>query len=310
MPLTLRPALIPPDAHAPIHGLWVWDVPGIRVWAPFVSADVCKDSDDWWEASREGMPLNEHAREIGMDFTVFAGKPVYPEYQDRFHLWPAAKGPLRYLATRPIVRGWDMPGTLACVWMQLVPVQRPAATKTEDPLVRLHILAELMADVSVVEFGRQVQSVSSQQFPQATQYIDWADPAAWAKERNDLVSCREKLKRECGIHLFPGPVAWLDRLEPVRHWLMGLTPGVAMSEPPGRLLLDWSCTRLQQGFKSAYHYGEVERGGGRYKDLPEKNWASHLLNALEYAVARLDRAAGTEAKVEALTFENYLGRMR
>lgn len=272
-PLKVKPAVVPPppEAEEPIRGLYVYTVPGIDVWLPFLSADPLKDSEDFWEQAREGTPQNEFLREYGVDFGVFEGKPVYPEYQDRFHLWPADRGPLRYVANRPIIRGWDIPGPLACAWVQVVPIPKPGSKKTDDPAARIHVLAEMMADSSVSEFGNMVKSFSATQFPQATQYLDWCDPAAWAKQPNDKVSARDELRRKCDIHLNQGPVTLLDRLEPVRRWLTGLMAAAPLGDPPGKFILDWSCLRIRDAMKSGYHYGEIQKGSGRYRDVPEKN---------------------------------------
>ena len=56
----------------------------------------------------------------------------------------------------------------------------------------------------------------------------------------------------------------------------------------GKLLIDPNCPRLKEAFKSAYHFKTLPGAQARYHDIPEKNWASHLMNALEYALGRLD----------------------
>jgi hypothetical protein len=50
----------------------------------------------------------------------------------------------------------------------------------------------------------------------------------------------------------------------------------------------------------------------RYHDLPDKNWASHLANALEYALSRLEGAGDARAAVPqpALDFSHALGEVR
>jgi hypothetical protein len=42
--------------------------------------------------------------------------------------------------------------------------------------------------------------------------------------------------------------------------------------------------------RSAYHYKLLPGAQGRFHDVPEKNWASHLIDALCYAVAWLETA--------------------
>lgn len=281
-PLHHRPTIVPADATEVSPSVFEWMVPGARVILPSVSADPLKDSLDWWEAQREGLPQNEFNREYGVDFSVFAGKPVYPEYQERLHRSPVS---LKYIPNRPILRGWDVPGPLACVWLQLWPLRRPSQSAFDDATYRLHILAEYFADTGIEAFGQQVTEVSRTQFPQATTFIDWADPAASGRLGETRRSAIEILRASCGIHLQPGPTTIVDRTEPVRRWLMKMLVA-PVGDPPGALLVDPDCLRIHDGFKSGYHYEEVDPGSGRYKDLPAKNGYSHLMNALEYAVAR------------------------
>jgi hypothetical protein len=175
--------------------------------------------------------------------------------------------------------------------------------------MRLHVLAELFADTSVREFGQQVQAISSQQFPRATQFLDVADPAAWAKQANDKTSAKDELRRSCGIELTKGPITRVDRMAPLQRWLRTILPNAPHQDPPGAFLLDWSCTRLQMALKSAYHYAETDAGTGAYKDLPEKNWASHLAEALEYSISR-DDVPRADDRSEDMKYDSYLGRLR
>lgn len=218
------------------------------------------------------------------EFVGFSGKPVYPEYQDRLHLSPR---PLEYVPNRPVIRGWDIPGPLACVWGQLIPVTRPGATRLEAAPLRLHVLNELYADCGVEEFGQRVRTESASQFPLAKEFVDWSDPAAFAHNANDKRSAADILRVQCQIHLRPGPVDLTARTEGVRRWLVRFFDAAKPNEPMGRILLDPSCVMLRDGFKGGYYYEEVERTG-RYKEVPTKNEFSHIFNALEYAVGRLD----------------------
>lgn len=270
--------------------MYAWDVPGARVILPFVTADPLKDDEDWWEAQQAGLPQQEFLREYGVDFGVFTGKPVYPEYRDHMHRSP---GPLPFAPNRPIIRGWDIPGPLACVWMQLYPLKKPREGSLAAPGYRLHVLAELYGDAGVADFGRLVIAQQALIFEAAgnakLNYIDWADPAAWSESANDRRTAASVLKAECGIVLNPGPVDNLARQEPVRKWLTRSVPTDRPNEPTGAMLIDPSCTMVRGGMKSGYHYKEIEKSG-RFKEIPEKNEYSHVMNALEYGIARLDHS--------------------
>jgi len=300
-PLPHVPSIVPTDAVAMGRGVWQWDLSsGARVVAVGVQADPSKDSIAWWESQRETMPPYEFLREYGLDFGVYGGKPVFPEYQDRYH---TATGPLTYAPNRPLLRGWDVPGPIGVVWIQRAPLKAlgPSASQY-DGLSRIHVLAEFLMDGSIEEAGRQAQSLTRELFPGATDVVDIADPAAFDRRANDAQSCADILRRLCGIHLVPGPRTITERHEPVRRALLGVMPNVPMHDPPGKLLVDPGCARIKEAFRSGYHYKQLPGAQGRYHDIAEKNWASHLMDALCYAVARLDEGADVTTPQEPLDF--------
>jgi hypothetical protein len=296
-PLDYTPPIVPPDATALGRGVWQWDLSsGARVVAVGVQADPLKDSLDWWTRQQETMPHYEFLREYGIDFGIYGGKPVYPEYQDRLH---AATAPLSYIPNRPLIRGWDVPGPVGVVWLQRVPLRATGpGTAQQDGVARCHVLAEFLMDGSVEDAGRQALALTREQFPQAGEVLDFADPAAFDRRANDSQSAADILRRTCGIHLAPGPRTLTARFEPVRRWLLGAHPYPAAGEPLGKLLLDPGCARLKDAFRSAYHFKLLPGAQGRYHDVPEKNWASHLMNALEYALGRLDAGLDEAAERE------------
>jgi hypothetical protein len=306
-PLGHVPSIIPPDAVEQGRGVWRWDLStGARVMAVGVQADPLKDSEEWWESVRETMPPYEFLREYGLDFGIYGGKPVFPEYQDRYH---SATKPLAYIANRPLIRGWDVPGPIGVVWVQRVSMKAigPVAS-AYDGLSRIHVLAEFLMDGSVEETGRQVQALTKELFPGSTDVVDVCDPAAFDRRANDTQSCADILRRQCGIHMHPGPRTVTERLEPTRRALLGVVPNVPPSEPPGKLLVDPGCVRLKEAFRSAYHYKKLPGAQGRYHDMPEKNWASHLMDGLCVAISRMDEVASTEGqKNEPLDFSFALG---
>jgi hypothetical protein len=305
-PLEYTPAIVPPDAEMLGRGVWRWDLSaGARVIAIGVQADPLKDSVAWWESQRETMPVYEFLREYGLDFGIWGGKPVFPEYQDRYH---RSLSPLAYAPNRPLLRGWDVPGPIGVAWIQRMPLKPmgPSAS-AYDGLSRIHIMAEFLMDGSVEAAGNQVLAVTRELFPGATDIIDVADPAAFDRKANDTQSCADILRRACGIHLRPGPRTITERLEPVRRALLGVMPNVPPSDPPGKLLIDPACPRIMEAMRSGYHYKQLPGAQGRYHDVPEKNWASHLIDAVCYAIASLDGGPAESTPQEPLEFVHALG---
>jgi hypothetical protein len=248
----------------------------------------------------------EMEREYLVEFAGFQGKPVYPEYMDRLHLSPR---PLEYVPNRPVIRGWDIPGPLACVWVQLVPVPRPGQSSMEAAPLRVHVLNELYIDCGVGEFGERVKTESATQFPMAREFVDWSDPQAFASGTggNEKRSAADVLRVQCGIHLKPGPVDIVARTEGVRKWLVRFFESAKPNEPMGKLLVDPGCVIVRDGFKGGYFYEEIERTA-RFREVPTKNEFSHVFNALEYALSRADTFAETPVKpAERLEFTGALG---
>ena len=183
--------------------------------------------------------------------------------------------------TSPVPSAWS--GSSACRLKPTGPGQGQ-----NDGFARCHVLAEFLMDGSIEEAGRQALAMTKEQFPQALEVVDFADPAAFDRRANDQQSAADILRRTCGIHLSPGPRTLTARFEPVRRWLLGVHPYPGPGEPMGKILLDPNCTRLKEAFKSAYHFKVLPGAQARYHDIPDKNWASHIMNALEYALGRLD----------------------
>jgi hypothetical protein len=173
----------------------------------------------------------------------------------------------------------------------VLPIKPRAVTSQLDWPLRVHVLAEWLSEGSIEEAGRQAQAVMREQFPEARDVLDLADPAAFDRRANEHQSAADILRRTCGIHLRPGPRTITERLEGVRRWLLGVVPAVAAGEPMGKLLVDPSCARIKEGFRSGYHYRQLPGAVGRYHDIPFKNAFSHLMNALEYALGGLGAEA-------------------
>ena len=143
-------------------------------------------------------------------------------------------------------------------------------------------------DGSVEEAGRQALALTKEQFPQAVEVVDFADPAAFDRRANDSQSAADILRRSCGIHLSAGAPDPDGAVRAGAALAAGAHPYPGPGEPMGKLLIDPNCPRLKEAFKSAYHFKTLPGAQARYHDIPEKNWASHIMNALEYAIGRLD----------------------
>jgi hypothetical protein len=224
------------------------------------------------------------------------GIPVYPEFKYGFHVneeWEPGDIRKRWVLERPVIRGLDIPGPGACVWVQM------------DSQGRILVLHELVFDhaIGISEFADTVQSESATYFAGA-QFVDYVDTAAFRVEQTSGKSAAQILW-EHGIRPRPAPQNISLRLQAVRDAL-----GMAIQGGPG-LMIDPSCYRLIGGFQGGYYLGQVGSVPGRYTPQPIKNEYSHVHDALQYAmtgIVRLQYSHSTE--LEELEFDTWLGRLR
>lgn len=210
------------------------------------------------------------------------GIPVYPEFKFGFHVPVDAEiGDIRkrVVRERPVVRGIDVPGPGACVWVQM------------DERGRLLVAHELVMDeaIGTSEFADIVQSESAAYFP-GCKFVDYVDPAAMRVEQTSGMSNHQVLYQH-GIRARLAPTQIDKRLQAVKDWLTMAVRGEA------GLVIDPECHRLVGGFQGGYYLAQVGSGSGVYRPLPLKNTYSHVHDALQYAcsgVVRLQYASSRD----------------
>lgn len=191
---------------------------------------------------------------------VMDGKLVFPEYNDRIHCQEVNPIP-----GVPIHRGWDMGLTGACVLSQVLPDGRWL------------VFDEIIADgMGIDRFSEQVITYCSRAFPQGATFIDTGDPAGQQRAQTDERTCFDILQAK-GIDIDPGIQTLTIRLESLRKPLRTLENG----EPA--FVLHPRCKTLRKAFMGGYHYRRKQVSGReQYIDVPDKNWASHPVDALGY----------------------------
>jgi hypothetical protein len=193
------------------------------------------------------------------------GKAVFPEYSDLLHTSQVVLEPLPHT---PVVVGLD-PGLAgsAAIFLQ------------RDARGRWLAVHELVAeDVGLEQFGRLLLGELSEAFPDVTGVQVWADPATGARSQLDARSAI-KVLRDMNLPVRLAPTNdILVRLEAVRRVLSRL-----VDARPG-LIICPNCTKLRKALTS-YHYRRLHTSGSeRYHDVPEKDAASHPVDALCYAL--------------------------
>lgn len=195
------------------------------------------------------------------------GKSVYDGvWNDDFHF---AREEIKVLPNRELVGGIDASG------------RNPAAVVLQlTPLGQLQALWELPAfDMGAVAFSRLFRQEVSRKFPNHN-IKWWGDPAGAFKSQTDERTYFEILRGE-GIIVQASPgFRTAERIEGMNSVLSRNVGG----KPA--FLLGADCVTLRKGFNGGYKYKMVGSGHNkRTMPDPEKNEFSHVMEALEYAVA-------------------------
>lgn len=217
------------------------------------------------------------------------GQPVYPEFNDGFHMAPEGFKPVEGV---PLCMALDAGSTPALVFGQRLP---GGQIRVVDELVVLATDESVMLEKLGPEaFGTEAAEYWLEHFPTAKLGEAWIDPAGldgdeytdawgskfWAafKKRAPAIAGRKRLK--------VAPVKGNrlpERIEPVRALFLnnpGGKPGIFVSP---------RCKTLRRGFNNGYVIvrTKMSNGHGRWKDEPLKNDWSHVQDALQYLVAGL-----------------------
>lgn len=217
---------------------------------------------------------------------VIDGRPVFPEYEDSVHCKECKTVPYE-----PIYRGWDFGLTPACVFAQLTPSGQ------------LLVVDEMTSDsMGIEKFSDDVIMHTSMNFPDR-EFIDVGDPAGMQRSQTDEKTCFQILQSK-GIDIEPGLQTLAIRLESVRKPLTTMIAG-----KPG-FVLHPRCRVLRKGFQGLYQFRRMQTSAERYTDQPDKNAASHPMDALEYPCTvifgrglTLPRGAGIKPREDDYVFQ-------
>lgn len=217
---------------------------------------------------------------LGEYGSVGFGKRVYPEFNGDLH----AVDSLSSIQGLDLILGWDFGLTPACVVVQL------------SPRGQLLILKEYVGDgMGIRTFADSIVIPSiAKDFPYCKVGTSIGDPAGNARnEIMEEMSCIGELN---SLNI-PTNSARTNDIEPrlgsVRYFLNKMVDG-----KPGLLLDRKKCPVLFKGFIKDYVYARLAVSGEeRYKDKPNKNMASHPMDALGYACLEIASDRITADKV-------------
>jgi hypothetical protein len=202
---------------------------------------------------------------LGEYGSVGFGKKVYPEYNDDVHSVPR----IAAIQGDPIHLGWDFGLTPACVVCQI------------SPRGQLRILKEYTSeDMGIRTFAKNIVLPGLQRdFPYNKIGTSRADPSGIAGDDiMEELSCIGELN-SLGINTAPAITNELEsRIGSVRYFMNTMIDG-----QPAYILSREGCPVLRRGKTKDYVYKRISVGGEeRYKEIPHKNFASHVADAEQY----------------------------
>jgi hypothetical protein len=226
---------------------------------------------DWYPKQAASMPSYQRKRFIenipGLSLDASA---VYEDFNPDFHIAPARLDPI---GARPLLIGLDAGGTPAASIWQIAPngqrrclAELSTHAKEGGSITGPNRFGEALAQLLADRFrGLRVRAL--------------ADPsAAWgADTANGEGSWIDIVARVSGLTIMPAPTNDPTiRREALRWPMTQLIDG----RHPG-LLISPDCTLTLRGLARDYKFAVT---GGRKSTTPLKNWASHLIEAGQYAL--------------------------
>ncbi len=196
------------------------------------------------------------------------GKPVYPGYKDAVH---RHEGEFDFLATAPLILGFDYGTTPACAICQM------------NARGQLRVLEEVVGDNTfMTEFYEQQLKpvlINTYGWGSGLKLYAVGDPSGDFRKDTDG-STAALVLRERGIPVVPCVTNGIAaRIESVRLLLGRFSDGKTPD-----LMISGKCPVLRDGFLGNYRFAEQKGlNAAITREVPEKNEYSHVHDALQYA---------------------------
>jgi hypothetical protein len=237
---------------------------------------------DWYRRQAEAMPDHLRRRFVENIPGLAVGLAlVYPEFNPELHV---AAGPLAVLRDRPVIVGLDAGGTPAASLWQIAPngqrrcfAELSTHERAEGSITGPRRFGEALARL-LGERCREL-AVHAIADPSAQYGGDAAGEGSWI----------EIVARVAGIEVRPaGTNDPTVRLEALRAPMNALIDGRLPA-----LLVCPGCRLTTRALARDYRYPVT---AGRRGERPLKNWASHLVEAAQYALMDGDAVAEITAR--------------
>ncbi len=275
------------DTNPPSNNSWIYDdfevkkVEGYNIfhqppgllknddgeWIRNPNADNAKHLSDSYYVQLASGQSEEFVKVfcLGQYGVVGLGKVVYPEFNSDMH----AVNEIEAIQGEPIHLGFDFGLTPACIVMQI------------SPRGQLRVLKEYIGvDIGLRSFVESIVLPSlSIDFPYCKVGTSVGDPAGASRDQIlEEMSCISELN-SLGIETHAARTNEIDsRIASVRYFLNKLIDG-----KPAFVLSIKGCPSLYNAFVRDYVYKQLAVAGEvRYRDVPDKNMASHISDATQY----------------------------
>ena len=197
---------------------------------------------------------------------MMSGKPVFGSFKDNIHVSPNILVPLKGI---DLLTNFDFGLQPACVLCQIT------------PLGQFRVLDELVSDgMGLKQFCENQLIPLLRQKYFGMNVMGYGDPSGTSRSPTDESTCFDILHSpEIGLtNVVPAPTnALVPRIGAVENFLNKMING-----EPG-FVLSPNCSQLRKAMNGAYHYEKDPKGQGEFKEVPVKNYASHISDALQYA---------------------------
>lgn len=192
------------------------------------------------------------------------GKPVHPDFSRDVHV---SERPLPIEPGAVTFIGIDFGRTPAATFAQLVNNQ-------------WRVLRELVTeDMGAFKFGGILKRMMNADpfHGENMKWEMWGDPAGEQMAQTDDNTPFEMLMK-CGLEAFP---TFTNDFSIRMNSLDNLLTSIDDGQP--RIIIDPSCKKLIRGLNGGYAFKRLKISGDeRYKDLPDKNMHSHVVESLHY----------------------------
>ena len=275
------------DTNPPSNTSWIFDdfetkeVEGYRIfhqppglirnddgeWVPNPDAENAKHLADNYYTNLASGQSEEFVKVfcLGQYGVVGLGKVVYPEFNSDLH----SVSDIEAIQGEPIHLGMDFGLTPACVVMQF------------SARGQLRVLKEYVGiDIGVRSFVESIVIPGLEiDFPYCKVGTAVGDPSGNARDQIlEEMSCISEVN-SLGIKMHGARSNEIDsRIASVRYFLNKLIDG-----KPAFIISKKGCPQLYNAFVKDYIYKQLAVSGEvRYRDVPDKNMASHISDATQY----------------------------